>query len=76
MSKYHGEQYWSEIRHQTLQGWRYLNDDDFDPLRAIGHDHEVRTRDQRARARRDRDIQLGNRNLYPHHSTHHSGEQR
>ena len=57
MSKYHGEQYWSEIRHQTLQGWRDVSVDDFDVLRAIGHDHEVRARDQLARARRERKIQ-------------------
>jgi hypothetical protein len=54
MSKYHGEQYWSEIRHQTLQSWRELSEDDFDTLRAIRHDREVRTRDQRSRARLDR----------------------
>ena len=52
MSKYHGDQYWSEIRHQTLQGWRDLSDDDFDALRSIGHTREVKTRSQRERARR------------------------
>jgi hypothetical protein len=54
MSKYHGEQYWTEIRHQTqaLQGWRELNNDDFDMLRAISNDHEVRARSQRERVRR------------------------
>jgi hypothetical protein len=57
MSKYHGEQYWSEIRHQTLHAWRELGDEDFDTLRAIRHDREVRTRDQRARARRERQIE-------------------
>jgi hypothetical protein len=57
MSKYHGEQYWAEIRHQTLQGWRDLSDDDFDTLRAIRHDLKVHLHDQRARARRDRQTQ-------------------
>lgn len=57
MSKYHGEQFWSEIRHQTLQGWRDVSDDDFDTLRAIKHDREVRIREQRACERRDRQYQ-------------------
>ncbi len=57
MSRYHGEQFWSEIRHQTLQDWRDLSDDDFDTLRAIRHEREVHLRDQRARARRDRQTQ-------------------
>jgi hypothetical protein len=57
MSKYHGEQYWSEMRHQALQGWRELSDDDFDTLRAMRHDHEVRASDQRTRVRRDRQIE-------------------
>ncbi len=53
MSKYHGEQYWAEIKHQTVQGqgWRDLDDNDFDTLRSIRHAREVRLREQRARAR-------------------------
>ena len=54
MSKYHGEQYWTAFHHQTIRDWRDLNDDDFDALRAMRHEREVRARDQRARARRDR----------------------
>jgi hypothetical protein len=57
MSKYHGEQYWSEIRHQTLQGWRDISEDAFDTLRAIRHDREVHVREQRACERRDRQMQ-------------------
>jgi hypothetical protein len=57
MSKYHGEQYWSEIRHQTLQGWRDVSEDAFDTLRAIRHDREVRIREQRSCERRDRQMQ-------------------
>jgi hypothetical protein len=54
MSKYHGEQYWTTVRHQALQGWRDLSDDEFDILRAIGHDREVRERSVRERLRRER----------------------
>ncbi|HEX6834702.1 MAG TPA: hypothetical protein VF132_14280 [Rudaea sp.] len=54
MSKYHGDQYWTDIHHQTIRDWREMNDDDFDTLRAMRHEREVRQRDQRARARRYR----------------------
>lgn len=54
MSKYHGEQYWTEIHSQTIREWRDLNEDDFDALRALRYEREVRMRDQRARARRYR----------------------
>lgn len=56
MSKFHGEQYWTAVRHQTLYDWRSLSDDDFDTLRAIGHDREVRERSVRERARRQRKL--------------------
>ena len=57
MSKYHGEQFWVEIRHQALQGWQNLSDDDFETMHAIRHRREVQLRDQRDRARRDRQTQ-------------------
>ena len=59
MSKYHGEQSWLEIRHQALQGWRDLSEDDFENLRAIRRDHEVRARSQRSRLRRERQSEYG-----------------
>jgi len=52
MSKYHGEQYWTTVRHNTLQDWRDLNEDEFDTLQALRHDREVRERGLRDRARR------------------------
>lgn len=54
MSKFHGEQYWTTVRHHTLCNWRNLSDDEFDTLRAIGHDREVRERSVRERVRRAR----------------------
>ena len=54
MSKYHGEQYWSHIRQQMLQNWQDLSDEELDTFQAIRHSREVRTRDQRSRARRER----------------------
>lgn len=54
MSKFHGEQYWTTVRHHALQGWRELSDEDFEILRAIGHDREVRERGVRERQRRER----------------------
>ena len=54
MSRYHGEQSWQEIRHQALQGWRDLSEDDFETLRAIRREHEVRERHERSRSRRER----------------------
>jgi len=53
MSRYHGEQSWHEIRHQALQGWRDLSEDDFETLRAIRREHQVRERQQRSRSRRE-----------------------
>jgi hypothetical protein len=57
MSKYHGEQSWLEIRHQALQGWRELSEDDFEALRAIRRDHEVRARSRRSLLRRERQLE-------------------
>jgi len=54
MSKFHGEQYWTLLRHQTLQGWNETSDDELERLNAIRHSREVRARDQRSRARRER----------------------
>ena len=54
MSRYHGEQSWQEIRHQALQGWRDLSEDDFETLRAIRREHEVRERNERSLSRRER----------------------
>ena len=54
MSRFHGEQYWSEIQHRAKRAWRELNDEDFDHMEALRRDREVRSRDQRGRARRRR----------------------
>jgi hypothetical protein len=54
MSKFHGEQYWSHLRQQTLQGWLQTSDDDLETMNAIRHSREVRVRDMRTRARRER----------------------
>ena len=54
MSKYHGDQYWSHMRQQTLQSWQDLSDEDLETFKAIRHSREVHTRDQRSRARRER----------------------
>ena len=56
MSKFHGQQYWTTVRHHALYDWRNLSDDDFDTLRAIGHDHQVRERSVRERVRRERKL--------------------
>jgi len=56
MSKFHGEQYWTTVRHHALCNWRELGDDEFDTLRAIGHDREVRERSIRERLRRERKL--------------------
>ncbi|HSE12197.1 MAG TPA: hypothetical protein VLB69_06155 [Rudaea sp.] len=61
MSKHHGEQSWLEIRHQALQGWRDLSEDDFDTLRAVRRDHEVRARSERALQRRERQVEYHGR---------------
>jgi hypothetical protein len=53
MSKFHGEQYWTTVRQHALCNWRDLSEDDFDTLRAIGHDREVRERSARERQRRE-----------------------
>ena len=53
MSKYHGEQFWTGIQHQVIRDWRELNDDDFDTLRAMRHEREIRQRGERAQARRE-----------------------
>lgn len=54
MSRYHGEQTWHEIRHQALQGWRDLSEDDLEAMRAISREHQVHERSQRSRFRRER----------------------
>jgi hypothetical protein len=59
MSRYHGEQSWHEIRHQALQGWRDLSEDDLETLRAIRREHEVRARNERSRSRRERQFEHG-----------------
>lgn len=53
MSRYHGEQTWHEIRHQALQGWRDLSEDDLETMRAIKREHELHERSQRSRFRRE-----------------------
>jgi hypothetical protein len=52
MSRFHGEQCWSEIRHQAKHAWRELTEDDLDIMEAVQREREVRTRDQRSRVRR------------------------
>jgi len=52
MSRFHGEQCWSEIRHQAKHAWRELSDDELDIMESVQREREVRTRDQRSRARR------------------------
>ena len=53
MSKFHGEQqYWTTMRQKTLQDWREFSDDDFDTLRALQHDREIRERGVRDRMKR------------------------
>ena len=52
MSKYHGEQYWTTVRHKTLQDWHDLSEDELDTLQALRHDREIRERGLRDRARR------------------------
>lgn len=53
MSKFHGEQqYWTAMRHKTLQDWHDLSDDEFDTLRALRHDREIRDRGLRDRMKR------------------------
>jgi hypothetical protein len=54
MSRYHGDQYWTEIRQHAKYGWRDLSDDDLDTIDAMRRDREVRSRDQRSRARRSK----------------------
>jgi hypothetical protein len=61
MSKYHGEQYWSQIRHHALQGWQDISDEDLETFNTIRHSREVRTRDQRSRARRVRESEFRDR---------------
>ena len=54
MSRYHGEQYWTEVRQHAKYGWRELSDDELDAMDAMRRDHQVRDRDQRSRLRRSR----------------------
>ncbi|HEY2397020.1 MAG TPA: hypothetical protein VGH81_13735 [Rudaea sp.] len=54
MSRYHGDQYWTEIQTRARRDWREFNDDDVDAFQAMRHEREVRARDERARARSHR----------------------
>jgi hypothetical protein len=54
MSKFHGDQYWSQLRHQVLQDWQDTSEDELEKMHAIRYSREVRARDERARARRER----------------------
>ena len=54
MSRFHGEQYWTEIRQHAKYGWRDLSEGDLDTLDKMRRDREVRSRDERSRARRNR----------------------
>jgi hypothetical protein len=51
MSRYHGDQYWTEIHMRAIRDWREFSDDDIDVLHAVRHEREVRARDERARVR-------------------------
>jgi hypothetical protein len=51
MSRFHGEQSWTEIRMRAVRDWRAFDDDDIDTLHAVRHEREVRARDDRGRAR-------------------------
>ena len=59
MSRYHGEQSWHEIRHQALQSWRDLSEDDLETLHAIRRQQAVQARNQRSRSRRERQSDPG-----------------
>ena len=61
MSRYHGDQYWTEIHARTMRDWREFNDDDVDAFHAIRHEREVRARDQRAFARSQRRMEPADR---------------
>jgi len=54
MSRFHGEQYWTEIRQHARCAWRGLSEDDLDTIARMCRDHEVRSRCERSRARRSR----------------------
>jgi hypothetical protein len=54
MSRYHGDQYWTEIQTRAIRDWRGFGDDDIDALHALRREREVRTRDERAKARNHR----------------------
>lgn len=51
MSRYHGDQYWTEMQTRALRDWREFSDEDVDTFHAIRHEREVRARDERVRAR-------------------------
>lgn len=51
MSRYHGDQYWTEIQNRAIRDWRGFSDDDVDALHALRHEREIRARDERERAR-------------------------
>ena len=51
MSRYHGDQYWTEIQTRAIRDWRGFSDDDVDAFHALRREREVRTRDERAKAR-------------------------
>jgi hypothetical protein len=51
MSRYHGDQYWTEIQARAVRDWRGFSDDDIDTFHALRREREVRTRGERAKAR-------------------------
>jgi hypothetical protein len=57
MSRYHGDQYWTEIQSRAVRDWRGFSDDDIDTLHALHHEREIRARDERVRARNYRLIE-------------------
>ena len=52
MSRFHGEQCWTQIRHQAKRAWRELSDDDLAIMDTVQRERAVRMRDRRSRARR------------------------
>ena len=54
MSKYHGDQYWTQLRQRDLDFWLNISEDDFDEFRSVRRANEMRMRNERERARRDR----------------------
>ncbi len=61
MSRYHGDQYWTEMHARAKRDWRGFSDDDVDAFHAIRHEREVRDRDRRTLARNHRRIEPADR---------------